>query len=467
MMHDVVIIGAGVSGLATAHDLVRMGYDVKVLERQVTIGGNARSKKLDGYLMDLGPTTINAAFPEVNERVAGLGLAQSAVDLGPGVKRRYLCDERGLNGISVNPLGFFLSNYLSPKARLSMLLESFRNTKTDNEEETIHGFVSRRFGREFADKVIDPMAAGIFMGDAKTLSIAAAFPKLIELEKRFGSVTRGVLAAKRGSEPGRRLYSWRDGIGVLPQKLASLLNGRIQTGVAVTGITQSASGFDIATANSGSLSARTVLLAVQPHVASALLEKLDPDCATATADIAAPPVAVVFLGYHKSQIAHPLDGLGFLSVKTQGRIISGVQFNSTMFPGRAPKGHVALSAYVGGARNPRAAILPEKDLIATVETEIADLLGLSGTARLASVHRWPRGLPQYSLGHRDRREVIVNSNKRVPGLFLIGNYINGVSIASCLSFAGEMAKEVSQMLNQGQSGFSSGEEGKRTGTAGI
>jgi len=445
-MAGIVVIGGGVSGLATACALMRRGHDVTVLERQINTGGNAVSLRSDGFLMEQGPTTINAAFPAANQWVSDLGLAEDSVDLGAGVRNRYLRDHRGLYGIPPSIFGFFRSAYLSPGAKFAMLREFSRRKKTDGAEESIHAFVTRRFGREFADKVIDPMAAGIFMGDSKALSIGGAFPRLAEMEQRFGSITRGILASKRGKEPGRRLFSWPGGIGVLPQTMTRRLGKRIRTGVAVTRLKPAGTGFDVVTAADGTINASAVVLAVQPHVASMLLESFDHDGAQATGAIAAPPVSVVFLGYKRDQVSHPLDGLGFLSVNGTG-VISGVQFNSTMFPCRAPEGHVALSAYVGGARNPGLARAPGADLMDAVRAELAGQLEINGPPFFARVHHWPRGLPQYSLGHSERQRTIRKTPARIPGLFLTGNYLDGVSIAACLKSAGETAALVDALVS--------------------
>lgn len=444
-MREVVVIGGGISGLATAHGLMMRGLDVQVLERQASPGGNAISERFDGFLMEHGPTTFNASVPGGVDHIAGLGLLDSARDLGPDVRRRYLRDRGKLTGISVHPAGFLMSNYLSPMARLSMLFEGVRPRKKDGAEETIHAFTSRRFGREFADKIIDPMAAGLFMGDSRKLSINGAFARLAEMEQKHGSIIRGILKARKGSEPGRHLYSWLGGIGTIPATLAQRLGTRVQTGVAVLGLGKTAHGFEVKTSQ-GMLQTRAVVLAVQPHVAASLLEPLDADGASAAGDITAPPVNVVFLGYRRDQVAHPLDGLGFLSTKDPGRIISGAQFLSTMYQGRAPDGFVAISAYAGGARNPELTTLDDSTLIAEVHGELADLLGIKGAPVVQRTRRWALGLPQYELGHGARVDLLESLTNRLPGLFVTGNFLRGISVANCLSSAGETASRVADEL---------------------
>ena len=271
MTYDVVVIGAGVSGLSTAHELMCHGHDVAVLERQVVVGGNTISERFDGFLMEYGPSAMHAIMPEALEFARELDLEASCLELGENVRKRYLLDAGKLSGISVHPLGFFASDYLSLPARLSLLSEIMRPRRKPSADETLYDFTRRRFGDEFARKVMEPMAAGLFMGDSRALSVGAVFPRLVEFEQKYGSVTRAVINARRGSQPGRRLFSWPDGMGTLPQRLAQLLGARIHTGTTVKKIAFLASGFEIETVSSGTLRTRAVVLAVQPHVAAALL----------------------------------------------------------------------------------------------------------------------------------------------------------------------------------------------------
>ncbi len=448
-MHDVIVIGGGISGLAAAHDLTARGLDVQLLERQVRVGGNAISERFDGFLMEHGPTTFNASVPEAVEQISSLGLLDQADDLGPNVKQRYLRDGGKLTGIAASPMGFFKSDYLSKKARLRILLEGLIPRNKSGKEESIHAFVARRFGREFADKVMEPMAAGIFMGDSKQLSISGAFPKLAEMEQKLGSITRGVLRAKRGSEPGRHLYSWDRGIATIPQTFAAGVGTRIHTGITVLGLGKIASGFKVETSH-GTRMARAVVLAVQPHVAASLLESIDPDGAVAAGQIAAPPINVAFFGYRREQVEHPLNGLGFLSTKDDARILSGAQFASTMYRGRAPDGYVSISAYAGGVRNPELAAMPESGLIAQMHKELAEMLGIKGAPVVTKLRRWALGLPQYTIGHTARQTVFMQTPKRVEGLFVTGNYTQGVSVANCLKSAAATAVNVAGFLATNQ-----------------
>jgi protoporphyrinogen/coproporphyrinogen III oxidase len=441
MTVDVAIIGAGISGLVAADDLTRRGHRVVVLERQARPGGNAVSERHAGFLMEHGPSTMNAYIPAALEISRHLGLDNQRQELGDGVRNRYLVNGGGLSAIPMGALGFLSADYLSPMARLRIMGDLFLPHRSDGEEETVMGFAARRFGREFAERVIDPLVAGLYGGRAAELSVSAIFPKLVALEEKYGSVTLGMMHRRRegGKMPGSRLFSWQDGIATLPRRLARRLGDKIRTGVAVRRISSRPGGFDIHLGAEGCLRTKSVVVATQAHVTAQLIAGIDVPGAAAAARIRTPSLAVVFLGFRRQDVAHPLDGLGFLTAEAEGRNVLGAQFGSTMFPGRAPDGHVAVTAYVGGARAPELARLPAPDLIALVGAELRDLIGVAGEPRLARVRHWTVGLPQYEPGHRGRAAALKAAGTRVPGLFLTGNYFAGPSVAACLGVARETA----------------------------
>ena len=449
MRFDVAIIGGGISGLVTAYDLHSRGRKVVVLERQQRIGGNAVSERIDGFLMEHGPTTLNAMAPDALQLSGELGLCEEQTSLGSGVRKRYLRQGDDLHGVSIHPAGFLFSSYLSLAGRASLVLEALRRRKSGSEDETVHAFASRRFGAEFAAKVMDPLVAGMFGGDAAKLSMSAVFPRLCEMEEKYGSITRGIMRARRGSEPSKRLFSFRGGVGVLPQSLAARLNGHVRTAMAVTSITRQKNGYAISIYNQATVLARCVVLAVQPHVAAQLLARLDEQAAQITAAIDAPPMSVVLLGYRRDQVGHRLDGLGFLSTADSGGIITGAQFPSTMFAHRAPGGFVSVCAYVGGARNRDAGLMNADELTGEVHSELSRLLQIRREPVMSRCRQWVRSLPQYEPGHVERAAILQTLHERCPGLFLAGNYLSGVSVGNCIAQARRTAGQVEALLQAG------------------
>ena len=463
MSIDVAVIGGGISGLATAYGLMRRGQRVVVLERQVRAGGNAVSERIGGFLMEHGPSSVNASIEAAVALSHELGLEKDGCDLGPGVRWRYLVGDGALHRISIHPLGFLTSGYLSPRARLRLVAEALVPARCAGDEETVAEFFARRFGPEFCERIADPLVGGLFAGNAEELSMAATFPALARMERRYGSITRPVLAGWRAGHkmPGRRLFSWRDGIGALPRALAGRLGRALRTGVAVRRIKASGGRFRIEAGAAGAFEARAVVVATQSHVAAALLEGLDREGAEGAGTIDAPPLSVVFLGYRREQVAHPLDGLGYLTPRREDRALTGAQFCSTMFPGRAPEGHVAVAGYIGGARAPELAQLPAADLVALAREEFGDLLGARGEPVIARLRQWPRGLPQYRPGHGERVAPLRAIAQRRPGLFVTGNYFAGPSVASCLAQARYTVIGVERYLRDhtAPAGYAEGSQG--------
>ena len=448
MSADVIVIGGGVSGLATAFDLMRHGHKVIVLERQVRIGGNAISERIGGFLMEHGPSSISASSAQAVALSQALGLVHQRCNVGPGTHRRYLVNGGALQGISIGPFGFLTSSYLSLGGRLRLAAEIMMPCGVSDHDESVADFCRRRFGAEFVDRVIDPLVGGMFAGKAEDVSMAATFPKLRDMERTYGSIIRAMICRRRsGNEmPGRRLFSWREGVASLPRALAARLGAAVGTGITVRRIIPRARGIRVEAGEAGAFEARTVVIATQPHVAAALLDGVDADGAAAAAAIEAPPLAIVFLGFHRRQVAHPLDGLGYLTPVAEGRPLTGALFASSMFAGRAPEDHVAVAGYIGGVRAPDLARLPAAELVEMTRGEFADLIGARGDPVVANVRQWPLGLPQYRVGHAELIKTLTATEHNNPGLFFTGNYLGGVSVAACLDQAADTTARVDEFL---------------------
>lgn len=451
---DIAVVGGGISGLSAAWTLVRAGLRVRLFEKRHAVGGRIVSERTGGFLMEHGPNALIAPAPGAEQLISGLTLCDSRIERGDRVRHRYLVRDGQARALPLDPLRFFASGFFSLGARLRLLAEPF--IAPDPGDETIARFAARRFGSEFHDYVVDPLVGGLYAGDPTTLSVAAVFPQLKRLERDSGSIVGGLLRARlhrRGGsafDPRRRkLYSFRDGMATLPRALAEDLGTAIVANAPVHAIRPTAAGFRLQV-DGGVWSAHSVIVALPAYAAAKLIAPLDAAAAEAARGIEHPPLAVAFLGYRSRDITHPLDGLGVLMPRVERRGVLGMLFSSTLFEGRAPDGHVALTAYVGGARQPELANLAPREMAAMVHDEARNLLGARAAPLLSRVRYWRYGLPQPGLDHAQRIARLRALEASLPGLFVTGNYLNGVSTAACVDEAFAVAQRVSERLRYGR-----------------
>ena len=450
----VAVLGAGISGLTAAHALTRAGHQVVVLDRRRVAGGRIYTERRDGFLVEHGPNTMMAPAPGAEALVHTLGLTSARIGRGPEVKHRYLVRDGRAQALPIHPLGFFSSDFFSMRGRLRLLAEPFIAAHAD--DESVADFVRRRFGSELLDYVFNPLIGGLYAGDPECLSVGALFPHLKRLERQHGSVVGGVLAARWAGSRGqfsparRQLFSFRDGLATLTERLVQSLPGGVRFGARVEAIEPRAGGgFQLGLRERDKLSSLrvdAVVCALPAYAAARLLAPLSPPAGAALAGIPHPPLAMVALGLRRSEVGHALDGLGVLMPTLEKRGVLGMLFSSTLFAGRAPDGHVLLTAYVGGARQPELARLPRNELVQWVLAEARDLLGARGAPVFTSVRYWPQALPQPDLGHADRLAALGGVESELPGVFVTGNYIAGVSTAACIDGAIATASRVNGYL---------------------
>jgi protoporphyrinogen/coproporphyrinogen III oxidase len=321
--------------------------------------------------------------------------------------------------------------------------------------------VRRRLGREFLDYAIDPFVAGIYAGDPEQISVRAAFPRLHALEQRWGSLIRGQLLGarerRRQKETARNLarsFSFELGMQQLTDALAGTLTG-LHLNTRVTRVERDGAGlFTVHTVQQDQhhgWRARALVLAMPADASAALLQGHAPDAAAALQAIDHAPVASVASAYARSAVDHPLDGFGCLVPRNQQRRILGVLFSSSMFDGRAPAGTVLLTTFVGGRRNPDLPGLPDDEIAALAHEEHAALLGARRPPLFQAVTRWPRAIPQYTLGHLDRVARATAAQRVLPGLFFCASWKGGVSVGDCIKNGHLEADAVAAWLPAGAS----------------
>lgn len=331
-------------------------------------------------------------------------------------------------------------------------------------EETIAEFVERRLGKEFLDYAINPFVAGVYAGNPEQLSVRAAFPKLYALEEKYGGLIKGQI---RGSRERRkraeqakdraRMFAFRDGMQILPGALGKALAKNIVTGVHVHRITKSRRRGTIVYQITGtkgrakySAHADAVITAIPSYATAQLIAPFDAKLADSLNGIYYPPVVEVFLGFKAGDVRRPLDGFGFLVPAREQRNILGTIWSSSLFPNRAPEGHVALTTFVGGSRQPELTSGSDDRIMSMVLEELASILGSNGKAVYRKITRWDRAIPQYHLGHLSVISAIEGFERQHPGLFLSGNFRGGISVGDCVISSERTAQRVREHLNNGR-----------------
>lgn len=439
MPHHVVILGAGPTGLATAHRLRRLRPDwrLTVLEKDPVAGGKVRTVRRDGFVVEGGPNGFLSNAPQTLALVRELGLEGELQEASEAARRRYLYRGGGLRPLPGSPPAALRSELLSPTGKARALAELVLGSRSDREE-SVHDFLARHFGRELAERLGGAMVAGVAAGDPRALSVDALFPRLRELEREHGSVLRGMIRSTRA--PGR-LTSLRGGTGRLLEALAEELGGALRTGVEAVALARGPDGFELTLRGGERLAADAVVLTVPAFAAASLLEPLAP-AAAVLGEIPYAPVRVFGLGYERVDVPHPLDGFGFLVPRGQGLRSLGVLWSSALFPDRAPAGRVLLRVLAGGSTDPRFAELGSAEALAAVRRDLRVAMGVVAEPVLVEEWNWRRGIPQYTLGHGARVARAEAALADLPGLVLAGNAYRGVGLNDCVRDAERAAARV-------------------------
>jgi oxygen-dependent protoporphyrinogen oxidase len=325
---------------------------------------------------------------------------------------------------------------------LRLLGEPFARPAPPGVEETVHEFATRRIGKEAADRLVDPAVSGISAGDSKDLSLPAAFPLMAQMEKEHGSLLRAMLARRKAGQGPARLLAFRSGMGALAFAAANALGERLVLSSRVDALWREAGAWRLDLAAGGSERFDRVILAVSSRVAAALLLPLDPELGRALGQTPFSSVAVVALAYPASALPRPLDGYGYLVTRREGLATLGVVWDSSLFDGRAPAGHVLLRAVLGGPRRPELAFASEEARIATARTELAGVLGVTAAPARAWTFAWPHAIAQYTLGHVARTRDVKALAARHPGLELVGSSYDGISFGSAIDAGRALAERI-------------------------
>jgi len=454
MKADVLVIGAGISGLLCAWQHQQAGASVAVVDAASRAGGAIGTRRENGVMVEAGPNSMLETTPLIGELLASVGIAGERVVPGPEAKKRFILRGGRVHAVPTSPGGFLGTPLFSLGAKLALFREPFVGRGAADGDESVADFVRRRLGQEFLDYAINPFVSGVYAGDPERLSVRAAFPKLVDIEQRYGGLIRGQIIGarerRRTAEKSKNtasMMTFRGGMQAMTDAIAARL-ATFLADTPVVGLERVGPGWRATATDGRVFEAAQVVLAIPAYATRALVAPSAPDAAAALGEMIYPPVASVVSAYRREDVNHPLDGFGFLVPEKEGRRILGTIFSSSLFPGRAPDGMVVLTTFVGGMRQPDLARLPEDEIAALAQAENAQLLDAAPKAASASVTRWAQAIPQYSLGHLDRLARIDAATAALPGVHYCANWRGGISVGDCIKSGFAAAERIGASLGR-------------------
>jgi oxygen-dependent protoporphyrinogen oxidase len=455
---QVLIVGGGISGLNCAYTLASRSVEFLLLERQERLGGTIRTERVDDFLLDAGPDAFLTQKTQALALCRELGLESSLIPTNPSHRNVYVWHGGRLHAlpegmvltVPTRIVPFALSSLFSLRGKLRMGLELFVPRRESEEEESISSFVERRLGREALDRLAEPLLAGIHSGDPDRLSMDQLFPRFVALEKRYGSLIRGMRKAKprRNPRPQKTVFmSLAEGLSRLVDALAGKLpSDSVLSSKQVQRIRREGSHYIIETSEGEQFCGQALVLSLPVREAGRLTEELSSELSDHLHGYRSVSTAVVFLGFRREDVRHPLDGYGFVVPASESGHLLASTFVSTKFPNRAPDSHVLLRGFIGGARDPAVLERTDLELAELVRRELGSILGDLPKPSFFRVYRWMGATPQVEVGHGDRLAALDRLLDDLPGLQITGNGLRGVGIPDCIADSRLAAEKTMQYL---------------------
>ncbi|MGB8645222.1 MAG: protoporphyrinogen oxidase [Anaerolineae bacterium] len=477
-MKRVAIIGGGIAGLATAYYLQAQAgarnapVEYTLIESAPYFGGKITSAHEQGFVVEGGPDSFITTKSTAIELCRALGLGDQLIGTNDAARKVYVWSGGRLRAmpdgvmliIPSRLMPFIRSDLVSWPGKLRMGLDAFVPARRDDEDESLAHFVRRRLGREALDKIAEPMIAGIYVADAEYLSLKSTFPRFLDMEKKYGSLLRGVIAQRRaadaakaragngigkgnGKGPTSMFMTLRNGLSDLTNAITrqlapqSLLCNR-----SVVAIKRMEDRYELTLNGGGRMPADAVVFATPAYVTADLVRDLDPVLASQLAGIRYVSTATVSLGFKRDELNHSLQGFGFVVPRSEKRQILACTWSSTKFDERAPEGHALVRAFIGGAHAEPLAEEDDATVAEIARREIAASMGITATPVLTRVYRWHKANPQYEVGHQARVAEVDRLAAQHTGLYLTGGAYHGVGIPDCIADGARVAEELVNKL---------------------
>lgn len=445
MQQRAVIIGGGISGLSAAYYLAKAGIRPLVLERRPHVGGVIRTSVQRGCVLEEGPDGFMAAKPWAMNLIRELGLEDQVIGSNDHSRVTYIVKKGKLvpmpEGLMMmvptKILPLVETPLLSWGAKIRMGLEFLRQPpQKPLPDRSVYEFLLDHYGEECIDYLAEPLLAGVYGGDPRAMSVNSVLARFVEIEKKYGSLTRGVLATPRPKGSGSSfLLTLKGGLGQLIEALrpsADILQASAEVLERVAG------GFRVR-ADGNWLEAEQVVLAVTARDAAQLILTWQPELSGLLAGIPYTSSVTLSLGYAARTFDHPLQGHGFLVPKKERRFIFGCTWVGNKFDHRVPPNMVVLRCFLGGEALP----LSDEALVDSARADLHSIMGLEAEPVFHNIARWPNSMAQYTVGHEQRVARIEELARAIPGFYLAGNAYHGIGIPDCVRMGQEAAAKIS------------------------
>lgn len=460
-MKRIAIIGGGISGLSAAYTIEekrQSGTPIEyvLLESSPRLGGVLVTDRVDGCLVEAGPDSFITEKPWAADLCRKIGLGDQLIGSNDADRKTYIVAK---NKLVVMPDGLMfmvptlimptvLSSLFSWRTKARMAAEWFHPPHKASEDETVAEMVERHYGSEMVDLLADPLLSGVYGGEATQLSVRAVLPRFADMELKYGSLGRAMLAARKkmgaaAKAPPKPLFtSLKDGMQAMVDALVTRLDSSaLKTSSPVQSLTRQGGGWTVS-AGYQSDHFDAVIIATPTHAASAVLQSADENLSRDLGDIKYSSSVTVTLGYDENVRRSLPPGFGFLVPRSAGRRMLATTFVHNKFPHRAPENRAIVRCFLGGARDEQILLATEDEILRIVHSELQQIIGLDAEPLFARVYKWKSAMAQYSVGHLERLQRIEALRQRLPGLALAGNGYSGIGVPDCVRSGAEAAGKV-------------------------
>lgn len=449
----VVVLGGGVTGLCAANQLSRMyrPQNVMLLEAANAFGGTARTEEVRGFTCDAGPNGYLDKEPLMKKWIMDLGLTTKLIKANEAAAHRFVLKGGKLKEVKPPP-AFLFSNLLSVGGRISLAMEPFRPKRKGEEPESIWDFAARRIGPEAADTLVGPMVTGIFGGDAKKLGVEYCFPRLVEMERKYGSLMKGLKAARKDNPnasamgPSGTLTTFDGGVGTLCNTAAAKLGVQAQLNEQAVSIEYRDKRFITKMAHGEKYVSEGLVVATPAYAAADLCMTMEKSIASALGQIPYAGIIVLAAGFRREDIGHDLNGFGFLVPRAEKLRALGCIWTSSIFPKQAPEGYALVRTMYGGALDPGAMKLSDRELLDQFMKDLGGVMQLKKMPEFVRIYRWHKAIPQYTLDHGKRLRGIEQAEGHFKGLAFAGNAYRGVGLNDCVVSANRACEQLQKHL---------------------